>query len=399
MSLQFERLEDRLLLAVVGAVKGSTLFITSDNSSDTVLITGGETQGSLTVVLSGGIPQDVTGVKNIRISMSGGDDSVELVDVSVSGNVLIDLGDGNDELTIGGSGTHIGGNLSLWAGGGGDSVTIDATGASGGAAGAISIGKNLLVDLGDATSSQNDQLTIVGANSGETISIGGNATIKGQAETQSIQIDSTSIGKAFKVDLGDGDDVLNLGLVNNSALSVQVGKAASIKTGAGDDTVSILGGTGGTFQVGTNLTIDLGADDGSSGNGDDRLTMRADTSGTEQILIGGNFSVKGSGGVQIVELDGVQIGKNAKIALGAGDDDLDIGQAGGTVLGTVAGNLAVDLGDGDDFFRVASLTVNKKFTGNGGRGSNDTGIETNPGTFTTTGSRKVTGFEAGNLSN
>jgi hypothetical protein len=128
MSLNFERLENRVLLAASISQKGATLAITSNNAGDAIAIDGVASN----VVDVGGILY--LGVENIVVKMNGGNDLLALNEVQVSGKVTIDMGAGLDEVDIDNTGngvdlggTFIGGDVSIKFGNNaGDFLDMDA---------------------------------------------------------------------------------------------------------------------------------------------------------------------------------------------------------------------------------------------------------------------------------
>lgn len=398
MSPSFERLEDRLLLTVSGFRQGNTLILVGDNAADNIVVTGTGTLGEVNVVINGAEPVLVTGIKHIKVATGGGNDNLDLIGVKIAGNLLVDMGDGDDDLDIEGNGTSIGGNVILHGSAGSDRIEIDATGQESGNGGHLAFLKNVTIDLGNSGNGGGDFCEFLGAEGGQTISIGGSLTVKGREGTQQLNLDSIDIAKSLKVDFGNGDDLVSLGTVSDdAALSVNVGGASTIKVGAGDDVVNFLNGHAGTVRFRNNLTIDLGADDGAGVNGGDALIMLADTAVDDVITIDGNLIVKGAAGAQDLDIDGVTFGKNVTINLGAGNDTIDLGQKHGPIDIEVAGNVTIAFGAGDDRFRGERVVVAKNVKIDGGPGVIDQADETDIGTLQIGGKTTFKGVELGNL--
>lgn len=264
-ALGFERLEDRMLLAVtvtLGAKKG-ILTITGDADSDTVDIEGEGTSGLVEVFVNGGSVGTFAGVKTIRANMGAGDDTIFISAVHIGGAVVLNMGAGADEVDFddnrgiqGGSvETLIGGALLIYMGGNaGDFVEMDNIGGFG-----IEIGNNLLiagaadVDLdGDGGGAGNQAADIniggflkislngsgdVGGNSADLfmddVNVLGTTIINGSASGDLIRIEESNFVRRVEINLKGGDDLLDLdqsGINRFNAATVFAG-------GAGFDTL------------------------------------------------------------------------------------------------------------------------------------------------------------------
>ncbi|MCA9054458.1 MAG: hypothetical protein KDA75_11515, partial [Planctomycetaceae bacterium] len=118
MSLRFERLEDRRLLAVSVAA-GSKLVIVGDGANDVVEINGTGIPGTVEVVvdLDGDEVAETTlgpfsGVKDIVFRGNDGNDTVTIDGVIVSGGLVVSGGSGDDVVTISGA-SIFGGNVNI----------------------------------------------------------------------------------------------------------------------------------------------------------------------------------------------------------------------------------------------------------------------------------------------
>jgi hypothetical protein len=168
--------------------------------------------------------------------------------------------------------------------------------------------------------------------------------IVGTDDVNEIRLLDIDITGNVTADMKGGDDsVIIDGLTT-------IDGSVTIKTGDGDDDVGIDGdNTGNTIDIGKNVKVDLG----DAGAGTDLFYIYGDTAG-EEITIGGGVTVKGKGGDQRFELDLTDIAKNLNVNLGDGDDEVAIG----TFMDTaglevnVGGNATIKTGDGDDFVDI-----------------------------------------------
>lgn len=218
--------------------------------------------------------------------------------------------------------------------GGNDSILV-----SGGLNGAVGLG------------SGDDALYVTGgANSGGNISAGdGNDTVR---------ID----GDAQTVDLGAGNDKLEL----RSSMK------GSIDAGVGDDQVKLFGTADQKIVLGGgNDQLDVGASLNSNGSvdagaGDDLVKVGGDINakvilgdGDDYLKVGGNQNSSGSidagAGDDVVKITG---DANSKTLLGEGDDFLSVG-------GQLNGGATIDAGAGDDVVKLGKDINGKVLLGDG----------------------------------
>ncbi len=112
---KFESLENRQMMAgdVVGSVHAGTLKLRGDNFGNGVTITAGALPNSVLVtgITHEGHPTNLDGMSNgsvtylgvtkgLNIKMKGGNDSVDIQDITVNGLTKINMGIGVNEVTI-----------------------------------------------------------------------------------------------------------------------------------------------------------------------------------------------------------------------------------------------------------------------------------------------------------
>jgi hypothetical protein len=139
----FESLEDRQMLAgdVTAKISGGKLVIKGDSlangitiaagsTAGTVVVTGVTAGGSATTVNSGTTAVTLSGFTGgLKLDMKGGDDSVTITGLTVTGDAKLEGGRGNDTFDVSGSTFH--GALTTNLGDGNDTLTFDSTTVSG----------------------------------------------------------------------------------------------------------------------------------------------------------------------------------------------------------------------------------------------------------------------------
>jgi hypothetical protein len=217
--LNFEKLEDRKLLAVSASQKGSTLNVVGTNGDDAVAIDGQVATPGVVIVtdLETGTQQLFIGVKNINVDTKGGIDIVATNAVggdAVTANLKIKTGDGIDIVALQGA---VAGNLSVDTGKGSDVVAYDG-----------------LIVVGDTSIS-------TGANEDAVIGVSpsaffGDVKIDTGDGTDIVAADGNQYLGSLSVKLGKGDDFY---LETNAV----IGGPLSVDGGAGLDEILDLGGT------------------------------------------------------------------------------------------------------------------------------------------------------------
>jgi hypothetical protein len=248
MRLAVERLEDRVLLAA--SIKGKNLVVDGTDAADAIVIRWTGTPGEVEVSFDNGVTfgGPFSGFQNIKANLKGGDDFLDIQDsVTISGNLSVKLGDGDDVLNLSGS---FGGNVKLDLGDGDDGVFE-----SGGVVpsapgdGNLAVGKNLTLKGGDGDDEYDPH---------QDITVGGN----------------------LKIDMGDGDDRV----ANHAGVYTYHGRRISVKMGDGDDDELDLGGV----ITANNARVTL---DGGDGSSDELFTFAGNTFGkTPKVK---NFEVVG----------------------------------------------------------------------------------------------------------
>ncbi len=261
--VRFESLEQRQLLAgdvVVGVVQGD-LVVQGDELDNHIAITAGAEAGSFvvtgldgtTVHLEGQAAAGevtVAGVNDdLRIDLGDGSDTLELADAVVNGSVSIRMGVGDDSVAVGSEDGGVGealaglfdedvsvairGSLRISTDGGEDQVVVDDAAVRG------------FLDI--HTGADNDSVSLgslVDANGG----VGLNGSSNGAGENGDDLASRLKVRAGLGVNLGDGDDTLNIH-------QVAAHLSAMVDAGAGNDMIdarlssmfglSVLGGDGG----------------------------------------------------------------------------------------------------------------------------------------------------------
>ena len=418
--LRFEALETRRLLDgnVTTSFSGGVLTLHGDSTSNGVEIfntsanvvevlglnqgtpaTPGGTSPPTTIDGgTNGLFQHVVSVvvdfTNGTTGVNQGDDAVVLTNLTLSGSVSVQLGNGNDIVGLG-QFDNSGGLV--------DSA-VDGT------QGTVRIDNGLVINL------QSGNNTVVAKSVTLDGPAGPNLTITGGG-VDSISFDHVAVNHAIAItDTGSTTIDMTQGLCNslrvslgigNDSVSIDhttVGHTLSIKADAGDDSVSLdnIGaqslqldlGAGNDHAMVTNAAIThdtmIKGDDGNDtvsldtvttrplnvnlGDGDDILTLNGITSKMTEIHGGTGadtisasnahatiFMVLGGSGADQITLDSITASKRISLDAGADVDAV-------TVDNSAARSMSIDLGAGNDTLSLGTDTVARKtlLLGSGG---------------------------------
>jgi hypothetical protein len=300
--LALERLEQRELFAgdVSASVSGQMLVIWGDAADNGVTLTynsatqsyrvsGHDAGGSPTTVTdAAGTPQagntiDFAGVKQVYVGLNGGNDDFDVgsaaaIDTVIQKWMTIEMGDGDDTVTLGVSGN---------AAGGADPI-----------ARSLHMGTSLNVDLGAG----NDHLSLANA----------------------------EVGLALRILAGDGDDHVDFdteftptGATSSTLFPVSVHGNATISLGGGADELTLENAS---FQGGLVILDGAGAANIQLSNVSVKKTLSINTAGDAdqvdlELIRAKQLSINTNGGI-----DQVRLNKGAfttlSVKLGAARDRL-----------------------------------------------------------------------------
>jgi hypothetical protein len=361
-------------------VDGS-LYIDGDDDANGIAIVGTETPGEIRITGTPAYAGDITQLneqdgpltftvtKDIVIRMGGGNDGVEINNVSVPRSLSIETGDGFDRVAIGYCTMNAAVNVA-WppidqnVPGGAILNPAAFTAASSATldvkppvylyeplnwtTGTVGVGRNLSITTGDAA----DYVFLGHTHVGRDLAL---RTDDGQdnfiAHTMS----------ALNVDIGTGRDA---DLVNITGL--QTRGQMTLETGFGDDFVSyaashahgaasFLGGHGNNqFFVAT--SVFSGSLYGEFGVDQDRMIIRS------SMLLGNSNFVTGQGADRI-DIN-YSFGRFVSANMGEHGDSLNI-------VGSALDNIYAALGDGDDQFSLVVSRILYPFMSDGGNGAGD----------------------------
>lgn len=273
--LGLERLESRLLLAADVARQGDTLKIESDGAGDFIEISQ-DGAGNVLVAIDedydGGIDfyAAYAGIDNVVVEAGGGDDVVVVRALDIAGDLLVDLGSGDDFFYLGyfadadftGAGysyspyfgaSTIGGDLVVAGREGQDLIAIgDAYVAGNLVIGAgkhddlvyvfalyddLTVGGNTLIQLGGGE----DYVSVYGPGYGYDVAFNGEFTLKAKGGDDACEVlGEVDFNGAVRVGLGNGEDYLRLSGLGAGAY-VDVNADTRIKLGGDDDYVYLYG--------------------------------------------------------------------------------------------------------------------------------------------------------------
>ncbi len=186
-ALKFEQVESRVCPAVLVDLGSNGDLAVSGDTAGVVAITALDSD-SYQVTEGGVVVATVDGVsRGIRVDFGASSDvvTIDLAGQTVNGNVQIDLGDGDNSLTL--TDGTIRGHLVIQGGAGIDTIGVQND---------ISVRKNTQVDLGAG----NNVATVSGTHFGQL-------TIQTDAGNDVLTIDADAdVAKHAKVRLGGGDN-------------------------------------------------------------------------------------------------------------------------------------------------------------------------------------------------
>ena len=300
--------------------EGGALVATVDGVSRGIRVDLGASSDSVTIDLAG---QTVNGT--VQINLGGGDNSLTLMhgtinghlviqggvgidtiaaqnDISVRKNTQIDLGDGDNVATV--SGRHFG-QLTVQTNTGNDVVTIDAD---------ADVAKHAKIRLGGGDNTFSTEgnfarhLFYDGFEGNDTVTILAHALVAWQA----------------KINLGDG--------INTFTLEGRINRDLMLYAGNGVDTINVLSNA----RIMRDVHLKLG-------DGDNICTFEGDVKRSLQIQTGA--------GIDAVDIaSSARVSRDAKVDLGGGNDGL-------IFAGRIGRNFNVNGGDGTDTFTDAGGTA------------------------------------------
>jgi hypothetical protein len=464
-TLNFEALETRRMLAgnITLSQSGTVLTLTGDLSDNAVLIRDTQTGGGVIQIIGLDTPgpnsttshttinsaasKTLQGITAIVFNFSGsganantGNDAIVLTNLTLSGGVTINSGDGNcfygigtfdptqdhkvdldidaslGALTLGAVTLQKGMTINM--GGGSNYLRVDQATLNGPA------GKNLTVNMGEGTTIASfDQTSVAhlaaftGQSSSGQLGLTLNdfsanyLSVNSSIGNDSISLTgNTHINNAITMNLNFGDDVVDLDGVTAGSVSVLMGEGANSYTGTDDiisanttitagsqaDSVTISGGSTGSFNTGL-----AGGGNGVVGNTislsnftiTNAATLGAgigQTSAPNQVTLNnvsaGSLSLTSGKGADVVSLTTVHVTKAFNLDTGAGNDTV-------TFNGVTAASLSAMLQLGADTVTVGNTTVTGKAAFGGGVGS-DTFDDNGGNTF---GTLSKVNFETNNV--
>ncbi len=385
---RIETLEDRVVLAsqIGVAFSNGNLVLTGSGDADnvTVSITGTNvvtlsTSGTFT----GQVAASYLVTGNLSINMGNGDDSVILQVDGLdgdgkldSGNLSIDLGAGNDILTTNDDLTFTG-NVSILGGTGNDTIVLGSSSASvyaykltidGGTDGPAPSTKSIIlngVTTGSDLSLKNGGTAFNSVSTGGSAanSIGGNLTLvqsaTGSTGAYSTFLTDTSVVGNLSVTHGNGTGPGFI-TINSSNVPVVIGGTATLINGnTNGGNISFFGNANG-ITVGKNITVKNGAATGINiigvsnlnGNGSSASFTNGTSTGNNinfTGLLGNAFAgtvavTNGSStGMNFIALNRLSSGKgtNATNGNSTSGNNVSVGSGTATDVVSVAGNLVI----------------------------------------------------------
>jgi hypothetical protein len=328
--LRLELLEDRWVPATVRLVDGVLLISNPIVRASGSSLTLTQSAANTFQVADSGLNLGTYAVAgNIIVTGSNAKDNikVDLNGKAYTGNLFLNGGNSNDSITVTGTGGgSVAGNTTILTGRGQDSVNLNSTGTSkmtfGGSVQVTSSpGSTNTLGLGNGTAS-----TTVGGD--VKLSGIGNATIGGGKADLiggSLTIQDAQTGMANSIQLNDG---------------LKVGQNVTYFGGSQTDLFQLGKSITGTMTIGGNLTAQVG-------DADNLVTL---ASFVYNLSVGGNLTVLGGNGANNLGLAGTVAG-NVNVQLGNGNNGTTpLGPGGLFFDSVVGGDENIALGNGNNAF-------------------------------------------------
>src|SRR5215211_3518882 len=212
-ALKFEQVENRICPAILVDLRSNGDLAVSGDSAGIVAITAIDSD-SYQVMEGATLVATIDGVsRGIRVDLGGSSDvvTIDLAGQTLNGNVHVNLGDGDNTLTL--TDGMVRGHLDIQGGIGIDTIDVQSD---------LTVRKNTQIDLGGG----NNVATVSGTHFGQL-------TIQTGADNDTVTIDANAdVAKHAKVGLGGGDNTFSV--AGNFARHLFYDGAEGI------DTVSIL---------------------------------------------------------------------------------------------------------------------------------------------------------------
>jgi len=316
---------------------------TSVNGSNSTFITPvGKTITGVTINMDGGndrvVLKNMSILGDLKIQLDGGKasgqtDSLTMQNVSVDGATTVNSGNGNDSITISNCSFDVGGSgtdLKISTGTGRDTVRIQ--------------GSKFTNDLKVGTGGENDTVIISG------VQVGHNATVTTAGGNAQISFTHSSVGQSGK----KSTDTLLLDAEDGANATIQVADInanfLTVDTGTGKSKVTI---DRVTVQKDMNFEA-VGSSPGDPNSGDDSLKIT--NSG-----FGGDLIIDTGAGDDSVTLDNVSVTGGLYLFTQDGSDKVSINRLG-------AGLAKIDLFSENDSMLICNSII-ADLTANGGSGT------------------------------
>jgi hypothetical protein len=204
-----------------------------------------------------------------KLSLKGSkkNESIRLLNVTITDNAKLALGGGTDALEL--CADAIGGTLNVQMGNGSAGITTQAT-------------------CGGITATGENSLALENGTVGESL------VLKMSGSADSANIVANPITASAKIDLGQGN--------NNLLVTTVIGKLLSIKSGKGDDQIHVQGAA-----IGESANVKAGA-------GNNTVDFLAATT------IGENLTINTGNGNDTIDVTGATVGHSTTIKHGKGTD-------------------------------------------------------------------------------
>jgi fibronectin-binding autotransporter adhesin len=378
--LEVSALEDRLAPATL-SFSGGSLTVSNPRGA---LDVAQQATGAFKVT-DAGINHGTYFVgNNITINGFNGNDTVTVSLAAgkvLPGTLTVNTFNGHDTVSVNGAGTgRVGGRLNVGGSNGNDLLQVgNASGLTVSGGGTLAMGAgNDSVTVGDgvtfgntvaATQANNFTLGAAGAPARINGSLSVDNSVDGALGNALTMTAPGAVAGSFFYTGGTGADALDVA----GTLHSIAGQRTELVMGEGTNSLNLSGSVG----FGT-PDSDLIYEGGNNFFSSDSVTFAGTAVVTDDVelnmveganfydlasnfFVGGDFSILAGGDVDDVGVIDAIINGDVSVVLGGGDDSVTFGTLGSGV-GSIGGNLAVDVGDGND-----GVAVNAFVGGGGGQ--------------------------------
>ncbi|QVL32601.1 tandem-95 repeat protein [Telmatocola sphagniphila] len=251
---KLESLEDRTVMdgSVQAMVSGGVLFVAGDHLANRIQITGLGSNAVSISALDGNTPVNgrtapvyFSNLKGVHIQLGGGDDMLVLNGLSLSGQLYVNMGEGNNSLSV--FNTRSNNTMSLITNGGNDVITLSGVQAPKGLVLACGLGYDV-VNIGYSSFGNGSYIVSAGGTAqfgitqvdlGKNLHTQGVSSVTpGMISVANADFASVARGASTRANLLANDQAFGGSAINTSSIRIVRGPASGSVTTNGDGSVT-----------------------------------------------------------------------------------------------------------------------------------------------------------------